>query len=95
MEGPADHTIPHTNNALDYLKLLWPTAICAMLADQTNWYAVQNKVQHWQRTTATEIILWSFLGAILLMGIHALPCLTNYWSRNRFLGVGELSRCFT
>ena len=48
MEGPADHTSPHTNNALDYLKLLWPTAICAMLADQTNRYAVQNSVRCWQ-----------------------------------------------
>ena len=97
MEGSADHTSPHTNNALDYLKLLWPTAICAMLADQTNRYAVQNtcRVRYWQRITAAEI--WSFLGAILLMGIHVhvLPHITNYWSRNCFVGVGALSRCFT
>ena len=64
MEGPVDHTSPHTNNALDYLKLLWPTEICAMLADQTNRYAVQNRVQCLQRTTATEI--WLFLGTILV-----------------------------
>ena len=93
LEGPVDSTSPQTNSALDYLKLLWPTAICAMLADQTNRYAAQNRVQRWQRTTATEI--WSFLGAILLMGIHVLPRITNYWSKDRFLGVGALSRCFT
>ena len=62
MESHADRTSPHSNNALDYLKLLWLNAICVMIADQTNQYAIQNKVQRWQRTTATEI--WSFLGAI-------------------------------
>ena len=93
MEGPADDTSPHTNNALDYLMLVWPTAICEMLADQTNRYAAQNGVRHWRRTTATE--MWSFLGAILLMGIHVLPRLTNYWSKDRFLGVTALAKCFT
>ena len=36
------------------------------LADQTNRYSVQNRVQHWQRTTATEIL--SFLGVIFAHG---------------------------
>ena len=35
------------NNAFEYLKLLWPTAICAMLAAQINRYAVQNRVSSW------------------------------------------------
>ena len=93
LAGPVDDTSPISNNALDYLKLVWPQMLCEMLAHETNRYASQNRVPHWRNTTATE--MWSFLGAVLLMGIHVLPRITNYWSQDKFLGVEALSRCFT
>ena len=42
----------------------------------------------WNNTTTAEI--WKFLGISILMGIHRLPRINNYWSREKFLGLPVL-----
>ena len=39
-------------------------------------------------TTTAEI--WKFLGISILMGIHRLPRINNYWSRDKFFGLPVL-----
>ena len=51
---------PDDNNALDFLLLLWPNALCELIATETNRYAVQKKRINWVNTTASEV--WTFLG---------------------------------
>ena len=92
-EGPTERLDPREHTALDYLQQLWPTHLCALLADQTNRYALQRGVSRWQPVTAGEI--WTFLGVILLMGVHVLPRFESYWSRDSLLGIPSLSRCMS
>ena len=45
-------------------------------------------INHRSSTTTAEI--WKFLGISILMGIHRLPRINNYWSRDKFLGLPVL-----
>ena len=60
------------------------------MALETNRYAVQKGVSNWENTTIAE--MWMYLGIILLMGIHRLPRIKNYWSRDEFMGIPDLHR---
>ena len=60
------------------------------MALETNRYAVQKGVSNWENTTIAE--MWTYLGIILLMGIHRLPRIKNYWSRDKFMGIPDLHR---
>ena len=70
-EGPADGSSPDGKSAVDYLLLLWPAAICQMICLQTNSYALQHNHLNWAPVSTDG--LWTFLGIIVLMGIHRLP----------------------
>ena len=41
IEGPTDDTELKDNSALDVLKLLWLSALCELIATETNHYAAQ------------------------------------------------------
>ena len=43
-EGPTKRLDPREHTALDYLQPFWLTRLCALLADQTNHYALQQGV---------------------------------------------------
>ena len=47
-------------------------------------------VCNWQTTSTAEV--WTFLGSIILMGIHRLPHICNYWSRDSFLDVPAIQQ---
>ena len=66
LREPAEVTNPHDHDALDFVKLVWPSAVCEMLAVEMNRYAAQNQPKGWFDTTASEI--WVFLGVVILMG---------------------------
>ena len=95
VEGPVEHHNPKEFSALD---LLWPSFLCDLIAIETNRYAQQNGRVNFIDTTGSEV--WTFLGLIILMGIHRLPQLRNYWSRKPILSVPtvsetmSLSRCW-
>ena len=74
-EGPADSSSPDGKSTLDYLLLLWPTAICQLICLQTNSYALQHNCLNWAPVSTDE--LWTFLGIVVLMGIHRLPTINQ------------------
>ena len=79
---------PTSNSAFEYLQQLWPCSLCELIALETNRYAMQKGRSKWNNTTTAEI--WKFLGISILMGIHRLPRINNYWSRDKFLGLPVL-----
>ena len=90
LEGPAHDINPGNSNALDYLLLLWPASLCELIALETNRYALQRGIASWQNVSTTEV--WTFLGIIILMGIKRLPRISNYWSRDSFIGVPSMNQ---
>ena len=52
-------------------------------------YARQCGAKGWSATNSAE--LWVFLGIVLEMGIHRLPEITDYWSKDPLLGVQSVS----
>lgn len=85
VEGPVERRDPGSNSALDYVQLVWPEWLTSLIAVETNRYARQKKRKNWVDVSTEEI--WTFLGIIILMGIHRLPWIRNYWSTDSLLGV--------
>ena len=44
----------------------------------------------WRDVSTAEI--WTFLGIVILMGIKRLPRISNYWSRDGFIGVPGMNQ---
>ena len=84
-EGPVEDHRPDCNSALDYLLLLWPESLTSLIASETNRYARQRSRPSWIDVTTEEI--WTFFGIVILMGIHRLPRIINYWSKDDLVGV--------
>ena len=66
------------------------------IVDQTNLYISQMSSRSarygWYDTTVTE--MKAFVGILLLMGIHQLPSIADYWSTHKYLGVPTISAVF-
>ena len=91
IEGPSPIVDPSVS-PLEIVRLLWPNTLCELIAQETNRYAIVDcKLKNWSDVTAEE--LWAFLGIIVIMGIHRLPKIDNYWSSDRFLGVEPVQKC--
>ena len=93
MEGPVDSHDPESSSAFDYLQLLWPDSLTSLIAVETNRYAHQKKRSNWVDVSKDEV--WSFLGIIVLMGIHRLPRVRNYWSKDELLGVSAVQEAMS
>ena len=62
-----------------------------MLAEQWNLYARQNAPGssfNWVDTSESEMKL--FMGIPLVMGVHKLTCLEDYWSQHPLLGAPDV-----
>ena len=93
IEGPSPIVDP-SMSPLELVRLLWPNTLCELIAQETKQYAiVDRKLKNWSDVTAEE--LWAFLGIIVIMGIHHLPEIDNYWSSDRFLGVEAVQKCMS
>ena len=90
LTGVVDELDPLSTECLDFVKLLWPDSLCEHIAVQTNLYARQSNASGWVDTCRDEI--WTFIGIVLEMGIHRLPSIEDYWSRNLLLGVQPVQR---
>ena len=51
---------------------------------------IKKKRKQWVNTSTSEI--WTFLGIVILMGIHRLPRIRDYWSTNTLLGVPRIQQ---
>ena len=89
-EGPVEDHRPDRNSALDYLLLLWPELLTSLIASETNRYARQRNCSNWVDIMTEEI--WTFFGNIILMDIHRLPRIINYWSKDDFVGVAAVQQ---
>ena len=85
MHGPTQKVNPNDGSVLDYLLILWPAALCHLIAVETNRYALQRGVSGWCDVTGTEV--WTFLRVVILMGLNRLPRISNYWSTDCFIGI--------
>ena len=89
--GPTT-TLTADKNELDFLDLLFPPMLYALLATETNRYAKQcqekprkrDKLWADNETTATEIRC--FLGIHIYMSIVQLPSYKSYWTSDHLFG---------
>lgn len=75
------------------------------ICEETNRYAAQERTvtkkgvatkvitKNWTELTKHE--LKAFIGTLILMGIHELPRLENYWSSDPVLGLPAIAKAFT
>ena len=90
--GPAVPMNPVNYTSLHYLKMLWPDHLVDVLVVETNRYAL-GKGGNWTPVGRDDI--WAFLGIVILMGIHRLPSMDNYWSSDPLLAVKHVARCMS
>ena len=76
---------PSSDSTLDFLKLLWPDSLCEHIAGETNEYARQVKDKNWVDASGEEV--WVFLGIVMEKGIHRVPRIVDYRSRNPLLSI--------
>ena len=91
--GPTS-PLPDTATALDFFLQLFDHDLLQHIVTQTNLYATTREGHRaeWEDLTVPE--LQSFLGTILLMGVHVLPTIESYWSTNLFLGASNVVLSF-
>ena len=65
-------------------------SLCDLIVAETNRYARLRKKGNWADVDREE--MWTFMGINILMGIHRLPRISNYWSRDSLLGIPALKR---
>ena len=88
--GPR-HTLLSSASELSYLMLLFTVDIIVNIIAETNRFAAQCQAdravrdQSWYDTTVEE--MKAYLGINVMMGIHIMPQLDNYWSSDDYLGV--------
>ena len=80
---------------LQYFQLFFPDSVFAMIATETNRYAEQVQAEKrfdskWHPTTGEEIKL--YIAINVMIGIHILPRVENYWSTDDKLNVPCISR---
>ena len=91
--GPTS-PLPATATALDFFLQLFDHDLLQHIVTQTNLYATTREGHRaeWKDLTVPE--LQSFLGTILLMGVHVLPTIESYWSTNTYLGASNVVSSF-
>ena len=83
--GPR-HTLLSSASELSYLMLLFTVDIIVNIVAETNRFAAQCQADRavrdpsWYDTTVEE--MKAYLGINVMMGIHVLPQLDNYWSES-------------
>ena len=80
---------------LQYFQLFFPDYVFLMIATETNRYAEEVQEEKgadskWRPTTTQEMKLYTAVN--VMMGIHILPHVENYWSTDDKLNVPCISR---
>jgi len=74
---------------VDFFRRFVDDDIIQLLVCQTNLYAKQMKLKHWNDTDESEIK--SFVGMLIAMGLHDLPRTELYWSSARLFRVTPIA----
>ena len=86
VRGHTTITFNKTVNPIDVFNEFFTKEIIDMIVTQTNIYGKQmilgnNSTTKWEEVT--ENTIRSFLGLLIIMGLHRLPHIRHYWSRNK------------
>lgn len=92
-EPSANLSADNNGKEISYLQEILDDNILQSIVDQSNLYANQKGAKNWYPLTLAE--LKAYIGCSILMGIHQLPRLENYWSSDPFLGVKSISDVMT
>lgn len=95
------NTFSKTSKEIDFFSVIMDDDTIAHIVKHTNLYASQDhrhesdsskprKIRNWVDTSQEEIR--AFFGMLIIMGIHQLPHLCNYWSSDPILGVESVSK---
>lgn len=99
------HTVQnfsHQDREMNYFLNIFTENSIQNIVNETNLYASQNMPRrsnkysepkpsnNWENTSVDEIK--AFFGLLIIMGIHKLPQLSNYWSSDPFIGVKSISQ---
>lgn len=97
-------TFSKTDKEIDFFSAIMDDRIISHIVKETNLYASQGHqtqgngsgcrpIQNWVDTSSEEIR--AFFGLLIIMGIHQLPQVCNYWSADPILGVEAVSKVMT
>lgn len=89
-EGKPKINFDATSKEVDFFETVFDHDIIEIIVTETNIYAKQKGCTDWEDTNSEE--LKAFIGCFILMGIHQLPHLQNYWSSDPYLGVASISQ---
>lgn len=78
---------------IDCFGSIFDDQVVSILVTETNRYAKQNNSKNWSDVTLQE--MKAFIGCLIVMGIHQLPALKNYWSSDPFLRVEAVASVMT
>ena len=86
--------LPASAKALDFFLQMFDLDLMEEIVIETNRYATtrENRNKEWESLTVPEF--QSFLGTMIMMGLHTLPALENYWSTNYYLGTPNIVEKF-
>lgn len=78
---------------LNFFERIFNSEIISIIVLQTNLYASQKKSINWEEITDHEVK--ALIGCFILMSIHELPHIENYWSSDPVLRVEAISQIMT
>ncbi|KAK0131275.1 PiggyBac transposable element-derived protein 4 [Merluccius polli] len=81
-KGPR-HALPKSADAMEYFLLAYPESLLELIAKETNAHVKTCQYlgmpsPQWTLLSVPE--LKAFLGLVILMGVHGLPDISQYWS---------------
>jgi hypothetical protein len=97
-QGKPKYGFSASDRELEYFSKLFDDDILTHIVNETNLYAKQNRdsrspSKNWEDTTIQE--MKAFIGCLILMGIHQLPALSNFWRSDPLLKVDAIADVMT
>jgi len=74
---------------VDFFCKFFDEDVFSMLVQQTNLYAAQCKIRHWNDTSFDE--MKAFIAALIGMGLHEVPNVNMYWSSDPLFRVHPIA----
>lgn len=97
-QGAPKNIFSASDREISYFSQFFDNEMFALLVEETNLYARQKRTiyaggdgrtKNWNDTTIEE--MKAFVGCLIIMGIHDLPALSNFWSSDPILRVAAIA----